>query len=113
MSLVSLLEQLPRVVYLVFSVYALAVLVTRWPVTRVMTTDRRYLFLFFLLEIATTTLSGALKIAGGVPVDLGTYATVLTQVFLAAYLHHTVPGQYRRWYYRFTRGRARAHRRRQ
>lgn len=99
------LENLPRLAYMGFSLYALIVLFTRWHVSRVMTQDRRFLLLFFFMEASVTTLSGALKIHAGAAVDMSAYLTVLTQSFLAAYLHYSIPSSFKRAHYRLTRRR--------
>lgn len=80
-----------RIGYVVFSLYSLLVLVSRWRVAKVLTQDRRFLFLFILLEVVSTTTSGLLKIAADAPSDVSVWLTLLTQSFLAAYLHHSVP----------------------
>lgn len=100
-----ILDNLPRLLYMAFSLYALVVLITRWQVSRVMTQDRRFLFLFFLLEAAVTILSGVLKIQSGADIDVSAYMTVLTQGFLAAYLHYSIPAHFKRAHYRITRRR--------
>lgn len=102
-----MIEQLPRLIFVGFTLYALVVLVTRWPATRVMTQDRRFLFLFFVLETVTVLVSGCLKISHETRIDIGTWLTVLTQSFLAAYLHYSIPPAYRRAHHRFTRRRPR------
>jgi hypothetical protein len=99
--LVFLLEQGPRLIYLAFSAYAAWVVCTRWQASRVMTQDKRFLMLFFLLEIATTMTSGVLKISAGVHLDVATWMTVLLQSFLAAYLHYAIPRSYRFWHRRW------------
>jgi hypothetical protein len=91
MVLAFVVEQLPRLAYLVFSGYALVLVVTAWPRTRVMTTDKRFLLLFFLLEIATTVTSAALRMWAGTPADPSTWLTVLCQSFLCAYLYYAIP----------------------
>lgn len=95
--------QLPRLVYVVFSLYALALLLFRWQITRVMTVERRFLFLFLILELVTTVLSGVLKVTAQTPVDPASWATVLTQAFLTAYLYYATPPSFHRWHHRFTR----------
>lgn len=97
------LEQIPRLAFITFSVYCLVVVVTRWQTTRVMTQDRRFLLLFFVLENITTITSGSLKIAANIAPDAGTWLTVLSQSFLAAYLHYSIPREYRRFHHRWTR----------
>lgn len=97
------IEQLPRLIYVAFSLYALVLLVTRWQASRVMTQDRRFLLLFFLMELANTVLSGVLKLTHEAHVDIATWFTALTQSFLAAYLYYSIPASFRRAHYRFTR----------
>lgn len=99
----SLIEQAPRFIFVAFSFYCLLVVVTRWQVTRVMTMDRRFLLLFFVLENLTVIVSGCLKISADVRPDVGTWLSVLTQSFLAAYLYYSIPREYRRFYHRWTR----------
>jgi hypothetical protein len=98
-----LVEQMPRLLFTLFSVYCLLVVVTRWQSTRVMTQDRRFLLLFFILENVTVIVSGVLKMQTGIPTDVGTWLSVLMQSFLAAYLHHSIPAEFRRWHHRYTR----------
>lgn len=101
--LIAVYEQLPRLGSLVFCGYALALIVTRWAGTRVMTTDKRFLLLFLVGEIATVALGAGVKIGHGVPTDISSWATVLLQSFLCAYLHYSIPAAYRRWWLRFSR----------
>lgn len=96
-------DNAPRLIYIGFSLYALAVLLTRWQVTRVMTQDRRFLLLFFTLEIVTSIISGTVKTLHDAPVDVSSWITVLTQSFLAAYLYYSVPASYRRAHHWITR----------
>lgn len=100
-----IIEVVPRLIYMFFSVYALAVVVTRWQASRVMTQDRRFLLLFFIMECVTTLVSGFLKIELGTPTDMSVMLTILTQSFLAAYLHHSIPAEFRRVRHHWTRRR--------
>lgn len=100
-----LLEQLPRFISLVFSVYCLGVVATRWRTTRILSQDKRFLLLFFILECGTVMTSSILKINMHVGVDVATWLTVQMQAFLAAYLHYSIPPEYRRFIHRFTRRR--------
>lgn len=102
-----MIEQIPRLIFVAFSIYGMFVLITRWQVTRVMTVDRRFLFLFFILELSACITSGVLKIQAEVPVDVSSWMTVLSQSFLAAYLYYSVPSSFKRAHYRITRRRKR------
>lgn len=90
-----ILDQLPRLLFAAFSVYCLVVLVTRWRFTRVLTRDRRFLFLFIAGHCLNVILSATLKITAGIPADYATWTTVLVQSFLAAYLHYSIPRDFR------------------
>ncbi len=99
---------LPRLVYIAISVYALILVAHRWRATRVMTQERRFLWLFFVLELVTVILSGTLKTLGDTPGDASIWLTVLTQGFLASYLHYAIPREHKRPWHRFTRRRPNA-----
>lgn len=101
------LDQSPRILVIPFAAYGLLVLVMRWRSTRVMTEDRRFLFLFFILQLATALMSACLKVIAGTPSDVSTWLALLTQSFLAAYLHYSIPRSFRRWHYIVTRRRLR------
>lgn len=98
-----LAAQAPRIIYVAFSVYALFVLIARWRVTRVMTQDRRFLFLFFVMELTASILSGVTKALHDAHLDVSSWVTVLAQGYLAAYLYHSIPASFRRAHHRWTR----------
>src|SRR4051794_4059461 len=93
--LAHLYVHLPRLIYVAFSLYGLGLVLFRWQVTRLLTMERRFLLLFFLLELGNTVASGLIKTIVDAPVDPTAWLTVLTQSFLAAYLHYSVPREYR------------------
>lgn len=97
------LMNLPRLLYIGFSLYSLVVIATRWQASRVMTMDKRFLLLFFIFNIVSTVVTGVLKIYIGVPPDFTVWLTVLTQSFMTAYLHYSIPPSFRRAHHRFTR----------
>lgn len=95
MSVLSVLAwgwtEAPRIGYLLFSAWSLLLVCTRWHATRVMTTDKRFLMLFFLLEIATGATSGVLRMVADAPLDVTSWMLLLLQSFLAAYLYYSIP----------------------
>lgn len=100
-----MLEQLPRLIYVTFASYSLLLLLVRWRVTRVLTTDRRFLLAGLVLLFANSILSGVLKALAGYPTDVSSWGSVLSLSFLCAYLHYSLPAEYRRWHHRYSRRR--------
>lgn len=90
--------ELLRGLYVLLSLYSLWVLVTRWRVVKVMTEERRWLFLFLVTTSIAAVFSGVIKIITGAPGDASVYLTVLSQALLGAYLHTFIPRERRsRW----------------
>lgn len=79
------------------ALYGLVVLATRWRAYKVMTQDRRWLFLALAMEQSTVVLSAVLKSCAGAPADVSIFPTLLTQAAFACYLHYSVPRSFRRW----------------
>jgi hypothetical protein len=90
-----LVLQLPRGIAMAISIYALGLVLFRWTATRVLSQDRRFLLLFFVMELGTNVISGLIKARNGVAVDISTWLTVPMQMFLTAYLHYSIPSEYR------------------
>lgn len=96
-------EQAPRLASLVFAAYCLFVLVTRWRFTRVLTQDKRFLFMFMALHCLNSVLSAVLKIHAHVQLDYSSWVSLLVQALLAAYLHYSIPRSFRHVHRRFRR----------
>lgn len=100
--MIALPVQLPRFAALVFIAYAVFLVIARWPITRVLTVERRFLLLFFLLELFAAATNTATRLGERSAPTVGTWLAMLTQAFAAAYLHYSIPAEYRRPWHRIS-----------
>lgn len=99
------LDDLPRLIYVAQASWGLVLLLARWRVTRILTPERRFLLLALASLFANHVVSGVLKIVAGTPADTSTWISVWVMGLFLAYVHYSLPPEFRRLYHRLTRRR--------